>query len=140
MKILIEVDDKIWEEKAKELVAEGEGKLTALESFKIEIENLLSCDADEVKAEDASKKVIMMLEDLIKGAKFHADAEERGKELLEKSKANGDAKEILTMYEATIIKQKGFKEAYEEIIWKQTGEFASVEQLVKEHGDLSGLL
>jgi hypothetical protein len=137
MKILIEVDDKIWEERSKELVAESEGKLTEFESLGESLRELLN-HHHGINVENVSKKVIVQLEDLIKDAKFHADAEERGKELLEKSKANGDAKEILTMYEETIIKQKGFKEAYEEIIFKHTGKFASVEQLVKEHGDLSG--
>jgi hypothetical protein len=135
MKLIVEIDDSILEGVK---VCEDERNTVSMIAgmVKVNIDNVFGTDT---KVEDASELAIFTLKQLYHGAKVHADAEERSEQLLKRAKENGDPIEVQRMYEDTYTKQKGFKEAFFEMIAKQTGKFPTVEQLVAECGDLSGL-
>lgn len=133
MKIVIEIKDPVFEN----INVESTGtEFSFTENLRKNLSEILCCD---VKVEDASEKVILPMEYFLKGVNFHAVAEARGVKLAEESKANNEHEKIIRMHEDGATKQRGFKEAYLEIISKAKGTFETVESLVKEYGDLTGI-
>lgn len=136
MKLIVEVDEMFWKQKEEECDDASAGNCIALMAME---ERLKAMFGEGVKVEDASLKVILDRKKLQALGQRHAESEQRGVGLLRKAKDEKAVPEVILMYETGVAKAKGFKEGIEEIFWEADGEHKSIEELVKEHGDLSGL-